>query len=193
MEPVRITTGPHKLSVVLSDPVTGEVHRAVAETEVPEVPRNQLFVIGPYLGRRAGTDILLRSDGSTDGDTAGRQNSFQLLVDNRIDGAEDLLALTQVCRIVSKKRPATSEDDLSPMVHRVLLAADGEILGRLPEVPLELEETGKVRCQNLLDLLPSASLEAGEYAFRAYVGSADGDEQNGAEVSFEIGAALASH
>jgi hypothetical protein len=179
--------------VVLADPVSRIDHQASLDVDVPEVPRDRLFVVGPILGRRSGSDLVLRSGGSEHGDdSVGRQSSFQPLVSGRIDGAEDLIALTQLCMVRSKKKKAGAEDGPTPMVHRVLMTGDGEVLGRLPEVPLALEGEGRIRCQNLLDLLPSSSLDAGEYAFRAFVVPGHGDDGGAAEASFRIEATIES-
>jgi len=188
IEPAHFGPGSHTLSVVLSDPVSRVDLQVSVDVDVPEVPKDRLFVVGPILGRRSGADLMLTSGGQDyGGDVVGRQSTFQPLVSERIDGTEDLFALTQICMVRSKKKRAEETDGSIPMVHRVLLAGDGEVLGRLAKVPLALEGDGRIRCQNLLDLLPTSVLDAGEYALRAFVVPTHDDDGGAAEVSFRIG------
>ena len=189
LEPLSIKPGQHNLQVVVSNPVTGEDEQVRVEIEIPEVPRDRLFVVGPILGRRAGSDLVLRADASAESDTVGRQSSFAPLLTNRVARSEDLLALTQVCRVETRKASARAAGDTAPVLHRELLGADGVVVGQLPDVDLDLGEPGRIRCQNLLDLIPTSSLRDGRYAFRIMVGTPGRGETSEAEVSFEVGAA----
>ena len=189
LEPVNVKPGQQTLQVVVSDPVTGEDERARIEIEVPEVPRDRLFVVGPILGRRAESNLVLKGDASTDRDAVGGQSSFEPLLVNRIDDSRDVLALTQVCYFETGKAPTQLAHGARWIVHRELLGADRLVVGRLPQVDLALEGADRIRCQNLLDLLPTSSLDVSEYAFRISVADHAGNEVSEAEVSFAVAAA----
>ena len=92
--------------------------------------------------------------------------------------------MTQICRIEPKKRKAAADQDAGRTVQRELVrTSDGANAGDLPAVPMELEPGGRVRCQNLLDVIPSSSMADGEYMLRAYV---DAQPEGAGEASFEI-------
>ena len=192
LEPISVKPGQHSLQVVVSDPVTGEDQRVSVEIEVPEVPRDRLFVVGPILGRRAESNLILKRDESSDGDTVGRDSSFEPLLTNLVGAYEDVIAMTQICRLETEKRSARAAHHATPFVHRELLGDDRTVVGRLPDVDLALGDAGRVRCQNLLDLIPTSSLIAGEYTFRIFVADPVENEASEAEVSFEVGAVVPS-
>jgi hypothetical protein len=189
MEPVKVKPGRYILSVVLSAPLTGRDDRARVEVDVPVIPKGSLFIVGPFLGRRAGTNLVLHSGGSAEaGDTVGAQSSFDPLLPPRIDAPQDLVALTRVCRSGSRKRAAGDADAAPPVIHRVLQdAGSGAVLGRLPEVRLALEGAGRVRCQNLLDVLPSSSMASGVYGFRVSIDLHDDTAGPVEELRFTVG------
>ena len=100
--------------------------------------------------------------------------------------------MTQICRLETEKRSARAAHHATPFVHRELLGDDRTVVGRLPDVDLALGDVGRVRCQNLLDLIPTSSLIAGEYTFRIFVADPVENEASEAEVSFEVGAVVPS-
>lgn len=188
LEPISVKPGQHSLQVVVSDPVTGEDQQVRVEIEVPEVPRDRLFVVGPILGRRAESNLILKRDESSDGDTVGRESSFEPLLTNRVGPFEDVLAMTRVCRFETRKPSARAAHHATPFVHRELLGGDRAVVGRLPDVDLALAGDARIRCQNLLDLIPTSSLKAGKYAFRIFIADPVENEASESEVSFEVGA-----
>jgi len=190
LETISVKPGPKTLQVVVSDPATGDDRQARIEIDVPEVPRDRLFVVGPMFGRRAGPDLLLKGGASTDRDTVGGQRSFEPLLANRIDDSTELLAVSQVCYFETGKAPAQLAHDARWIVHRELLGADRLVVGRLPQVDLALEGADRIRCQNLLDLLPASSLDAGKYTLRVSVSDHAGNDISEAEVSFAVAASV---
>lgn len=186
LEPISVKPGQHSLQVVVSDPATGEDQQVKVEIEVPEVPRDRLFVVGPILGRRAGSNLVLKGEESSDRDTVGRESSFEPLLTNLVGAYEDVIAMTQICRLGTGKLSARAAHHATPFVHRELLGTDRAVVGRLPEVDLVLGDAGRVRCQNLLDLIPTSTLKAGEYTFRVFVADPVENEASEAEVAFTV-------
>jgi hypothetical protein len=175
LERLDIAPGRYKLTAVLSDPQDLDPHAARAEIDVPEVPRNELFLVGPVLGRAAGPNLVVFGSGADAGeDRLGEPGSFEPLLVQRLDEPVDLVALTQACFIGSRRREKKALKG-APSVERRLIGADGSVVGTLDRQAAALERQGDVQCQNLVDLLPVASLRDGEYAFEAHLEGAPGD------------------
>jgi hypothetical protein len=182
LEPVDLEPGKYLLTAVMLDPATAGPHTAKLEVEIGEVPRKALFLVDPVLGRRAGADVVVSGSGAQpktgdskskkkkdeqketeEPDRVGTENSFQPLLVRSIERPEELLVLSQACIVGSAKR---SEREIM----RALRTSAGQRLGELPPVALHVEGEGKIRCQSLMDILPGASLDEGEYVFEAYLG-----------------------
>jgi hypothetical protein len=167
LEPVDLDPGPHDLTVVLAEgPTTRETRVSI---DVPEVPRGELVIIGPILGRRVSSSVVIRSDGGDEnGDRLAAAGSFEPLVGERLDERGDILAMTLLCAV---GEPGSLDD---VRVERTLRGAAGALLGTLPTVPVDLEAEGSVRCQNLLDVVPAGALPDGSYAFEVTLRRGDG-------------------
>jgi hypothetical protein len=166
LEPVSLKPGRYELTVVMSDPDGAEPHSARIELDVPEVPSKEVFVVPPVLGRRAGGNVVV-TGGETDpaGDRVGDARSFEPLLVRQLEDPDDLLAMTEVCLVGPRKRKAAGDDT----IERRLQDGNGETLGSLPAVALELSGRGKVRCQSLVDVIPAFTLDFGEYVFEALI------------------------
>ena len=174
LERVNIAPGRYKLTAVLSDPQDPDPHAVRVEIDVPEVPRNELFLVGPVLGRAAGPNLVVFGSGANaDEDRLGEAGSFEPLLVQQLDEPVDLVAVTQACFVGSKRREKKALKS-SPTVDRRLIGSDGSVVGTLERQAAALERQGDVQCLNLVDLLPVASLRDGEYAFEARLdGSSD--------------------
>lgn len=169
MEPVTLPPGTYTATAILSDPDAGEPQSAQVQVEVPVVPREGLFLVGPILGRPAGADLVVRGGSpsetgaaATAVDSMGDGKSFQPLLIQELDAPTDVVVLTQVCFAGRKTRERESS------ILRTLRTADGRIVGTLDPVKIQLDGTEKIRCQNVLDVLPSRSVKrSGEYVFSA--------------------------
>jgi len=102
-------------------------------------------------------------------------------------GPIDLLALTEACVVSGGKKTRARDGQPVARVERTLRNSEGEVLGALPPQGLDPKGEGKVRCENLLDLLPASVLTGGEYVFEAAL-EGSGDEAGPPRVvRFSIG------
>lgn len=181
VERVILAPGSYTLTAVMANPATAEPHAHRVELEIPAVPRGQLFVVPPVLGRAAGTDLVIRGETADKRasprkkqqpsalpptDQIGSEKSFQPLVVHQLDGPTDIVVLSSVCVVGSKDAPEAT-------ITRTLRAGASDETRDLPEVPLRVNEEpssrAKIRCQALADLLPAAALRSGNYTFELVV------------------------
>jgi hypothetical protein len=185
LERVELEPGRYELRTVLSHPGEGDVHAATVELALERVPRKELFLVGPVLGRRAGGNVVVTAGDDPAGDRVGRGKSFEPLLVHWFEEPVDLVAFSQACMVGGK---ASRKGHGPPTLERALRDAGDDTVGTLPGVDLALEGSGRIRCQNLVDVLPLASLADGEYTFEARL-APDGDGVEGRSVRFAIGAA----
>ena len=188
LEPVTLKPGNYKLTLVLSDPTGDRPHTAVVNVELPALPKRELFLVGPILGREAAEDVVIRghgaaskrdrksgrSDPTSAADRVGSARSFEPLLVQEVNREESIFAMTQACMVGSRKSGADTK------VRRSLHAEGAGEVGLLPPVELELSGRGKIRCQNLLDVLPANAMDPGKYIFEARLepsGPSRGEEQ----------------
>ena len=180
LEPVTLAAGRYTLTVVVSDPEGQQTETARTEVTLPRVPRGELFLVGPVLGRAATSNLVVTGGGKVpDDDQVSADASFEPLLVQQVDGTEDLVALTQVCVVGSPRRGATPESaDAPATISRSLRKAGGRALGTLPDVTVSLDGDATILCQNLLDVLPVSTLRPGEYVFEVLLRSQpDGEGQ----------------
>jgi hypothetical protein len=185
VEPVRLKPGRYTLTAVMSDPENEDPHATRVEITVPDVPRKELFLVEPVLGRRAGTDVVIQGRSNPTEDEIGDEESFQPLLVAQLDRPEDLLALTQVCHVGKRKRAPR----VSGSVERVLLEARAGEIGKLEPVAIGVEGEGRIRCQNLLDVFPGSSMPNGEYVYEARLASEGDDGAEPRTLKFAVGRA----
>jgi hypothetical protein len=186
LEPVNLEPRDYELSVVLSDPGVPEPHAAKVKVSVPEVPRKELFLVGPMLGRQSGPNLVVRGGGDV-ADTLGDEDSFEPLVVQQLDEPVDLVVLTQACYVGKKYRLKSGG---GTTVARSLRKANGGAVGDFDPVDLAFGGESKVRCQNLVDVLPATSVRRGEFVFEARLESGRGKTEATERVRFAIGPAL---
>lgn len=187
LEPVTIEPGSYTLTTVLSEPdeVTPDATRV--RIDVPEIPRKELFLVGPLLGRRAGPNLVIRGNPATGEDRIAAESAFEPLLVGQLGEISDIVALTQACFVGSPKR-ADSIERAGPAVHRTLRDDEGSKIGSLPPVALALDGGEKVHCQNLTDVLPMRALEGGGYVFEATLEGQSGavDDSDPATARFAV-------
>jgi len=182
---VELKPGRYELTAVLTEPGEVDPHATKLTLEVPEIPRKELFLVDPLLGRRSGPNLVVRGGGAEAGrDEIGEESSFEPLLVQRLDQPDDLLVLTQACLVGAKKLRGKHR---SPNVVRSLTDIDGSAVGTLSTERLALEGDGDILCQNLMDVLPAKALRGGEYVFAAELHSGrDGDVPVHEEIRFTI-------
>jgi hypothetical protein len=189
LEPVTLTPGTYTLTAVLTEPGRGDPHASKTTLVVPEVPRKELFLVDPLLGRVAGGSLVI--EGQRVGEDRIRsETTFEPLLIRDLDDPGELVALTQACWVGSKRGPR-SKSLRGAAVHRQLRTLDGRPAGSIDPVPLALDEGTRIRCQNLLDTIPASGLKDGEYAFEATLASPRIDDPPAVTVRFAVGDAAA--
>jgi VWFA-related protein len=169
IEPVTLSPGSYSLTAVLSAAEEDTPFGRVSDLTVPALPKREAILTGPILGRRRGDDVVVYGGGDAKGvagDHLGARDSFRPLLDNEVDRAEPLAALTNVCIL----RPKSTDGPFS--VSRRLQTAAGEPAGSLADVTFKGTAGTKVQCERLLDELPVPRLKPGGYTFRAVLKSA---------------------
>ena len=187
LEPLRLEPGRYTLTAVLADPEDADPHAAKVVIELPEVPRKELFLVGPILGRPAGPNLVVQGRGLAGRQEIGSESTFEPLLIQQLDDPADLVSLTQACFVGSKKG-AKKRRHRSVSISRSLQEAGGESVGELEPVALSLEDFHVVHCQNLVDVIPGASLRDGEYVFQAQLQT----ERDGAGAESDVRFAVAS-
>jgi hypothetical protein len=174
VERVELPPGTYELTVVM-DRVDGSgQHVDRVNVTVPEIPRKQLFVAGPTLGRPVGDDlvVLAESNDSRDDRRAGSASFAPLLV-QYLEEPHDLIFLSDACLVGSEKAVQRARQ-LGVEVRRGLNDAGGAELASIRPLPLDLEGSGNVRCQAVVDVLPSSVLTSGDFVFEARLGDETG-------------------
>ncbi len=181
---VELEPGSYELTAVLTEPGKPEPHATKLTLEVPEIPQKKLFLVDPLLGRRSGSNLIVRGGGAAPGlDEIGAENSFEPLLVQRLDAPDDLLVVTQACLVGAKKSRGVNR---TPSVLRSLTRDDGTAVGTLGLERLALEGDGDILCQSLVDVLPAAALAGGDYVFTAELRSGRDDASAQDEVRFTV-------
>jgi len=169
IEPVTLSPGSYSLTAVLSAAEEDTPFGRVSDLTVPALPTREAILTGPILGRRRGDDVVVYGGGDAKGvagDSLGSRSSFRPLLDDEVNRAEPLAALTHICIL----RPKAADGPWS--VSRRLETAAGEPAGMLADVTFNASARTKVQCERLLDELPVSRLKPGRYTFRAVLKSA---------------------
>ena len=184
LEPVKLDPGSYELRAVMSDPDSDSPHAVKLEVTVPKVPRKELFLTGPILGKAAGVNVVV-TGGETgpDLDRVGGVKSFEPLLVQQIDEPVDLVALTEACVYGGGGGQAS--------VQRSLRRADGTVVGDLPVQGIRPEGSGRVRCEQLVDRIPARALADGRYEFEAVLRAPDDDtDGDHGSIRFSVGPGL---
>jgi len=177
VERTRLKPGDYELTVVMGG-AGSEQHADRIAVEVPEIPRKELLVAGPTLGRAVGHELVVYAEGAdAGGDRQAGSESFTPLLVQYVDEPLDLIFLTDAC-LVGSAGAVRRADQLATAVQRDLTADEGAGLAPIQAVPLQLEGQGKVRCQSIVDVLPSSTLTSGDFVFAAQLST---DRKGGVE------------
>ena len=167
VERIEARPGSYELTAVLSDPTVAEPHAARVTLVVPDVPRKELFLVDPILGRPAADNLVVYGDGLRGpGDEIGGDRSFEPLLVQRLEEPTDFVSLTQACYAGAGKR-GVIKAARGGRVRRALLDERGAEVGVLEPIDVTLDGEGSVRCQTLIDVVPGSRLRSGEYTFEA--------------------------
>ncbi|HEX4824245.1 MAG TPA: VWA domain-containing protein [Candidatus Polarisedimenticolaceae bacterium] len=167
LEVASLSPGTYGLTAVLSASGNADPFTAHSELTVPEIPARGPFIVGPIIGRPAGSDLVILGGENLLGapsDLAGGPKSFRPLLVTESDRSEPLFALTRVCawKKDAKKGP-----------WRVTRRIGGD-----EDVTLDDEFSGSPKgvaaCARYLDMIPVDRLGIGSHTFTATVGASSG-------------------
>lgn len=166
LEPITLPPGKYVLSTVVFDSATQVPRSTQVAFEIPGVPRDGPFLVGPLLGRRRGDGRVIRGVGgdsqSSSQRSIGNDVPYVPLVGARIDGPSDVILVTQVCDV------ARDDGITARRVGRALRSPSGSLVGEFEPQRISLDGREAVRCGGLVDVVPSSTLaQDGEYTFEA--------------------------
>lgn len=177
LEPVVLPPGSYTVTAVLTDPDTALPRAQKVSIELPPLPRQGAFLVGPLLGRRGAGRHVVRAGENDADDVPGKAGSFTPLV-GTVAAPADLVALTQLCNFQGSE---TAER----RVVRMLRSSSGMVLGTLDPAPVTLEKRAGAWCGSLMDVIPAAALRhRGEYVFEARFG--DDPAASGVTARFSV-------
>ena len=174
LEPAYLEPGEYEVVVVSAD--AGAVDRPASlkvAVEVPPIPRKEMMLVPPILGRPRDENIVVRGTAAGEGrslspelaallDVVATKGSFEPLLVQLTDDVDELLARNKACIVSTRKNiPETS-------IERTVLEGD-ETAVRLQPVPLDLHGGKQVMCQNVFEVLPENAIDPGQYRFEASV------------------------
>jgi hypothetical protein len=167
VEFVDLEPGLYTLTTSLLDPNAVVVDSRRATLEVPPpLPKRQLALVSPILGQPAGSNVVVAGNldrkGSSENDQRGTSQSFQPLLIQETEQAAKLLALTRACL-----NRGDDEHASGAMIDRSVTSGSSPDLAALEPVPVQLRGQNKVRCDPLLDTLPTVFFDPGKYVFEA--------------------------
>jgi len=168
---LELEPGKYIVTVVLGGAESAKPYTAVSTVVVPPVPKGEIFLTAPVLGKQANQDVVIHAEGglspetrpdeAAKSDRVGSSRSFMPLLVQRIESSDQLFALTEACLV--KKGHA----ERKAVVQRELDFEDGGRAGTLPSSTIAFDGKNRIDCQSLIDILPSASLPPGDYVFTA--------------------------
>jgi hypothetical protein len=168
VEPVTLPPGKYSLTAVLAGPEGATPLGRVTDLTVPPLPKHEVILTGPILGRRRGNDVVVYGGGDAKGaagDRLGARGSFRPLLIDEVDRSEPLAALTHACMLRAKAK------DGPWSISRRLETAAGAPAGSLADVTMRSSARTPIQCERMLDELPVPQLKPGRYTFRAVLGS----------------------
>ena len=175
LEPVNLEPGEYELTVVTAGTKGGKPPAAARITaEVQPIPKKEMMLVQPILGRPRDKNIVVRGSGPAEErsrlspelaaalDIVAAKGSFEPLLVQRTDDIEELLARNKACIVGARGSVPDT------VIERHVLEGD-ETAVALPPVPLALGSGGKVMCQNVFEILPQDAIDPGQYRFEATV------------------------
>jgi VWFA-related protein len=155
---LKLPAGRFVASAILLDPNGGQPRSANRSTELARIPQESPFLVGPVLGRSADEDA--QANKGKDGPY------FAPLIVAAAKQGEVLDVLLQVCYV--------GEEDPRNLggIDRRISTLNGDASQAFESRPVKLSGRGFVRCQSMLDKIPTMGLAPGHYEFTAQSASA---------------------
>jgi len=187
---VELPPGSYELTSVLSDADGDKVFAASTHTDLPEIAKDEAFLVEPILGRRAERNLVVQGGSQRLGkskleddprrDRMGSGGSFEPILVLEIDRSRPVAAWTAACMV------SNDHDPKAPEVERRLLGDDGSAVGSLPTVHPSFVSSDRVRCESMLDVLPVAPLSPGGYRFEVVLAPPPEEASGEASAKFAV-------
>ena len=155
----RLSVGPgaYQVAVLLTREGLAEPLATAIPLDLPPIPHDELFLVGPHIGRVEQVPPSL-APGEADADLEPR---FEPLPATELRRGAAVDALTWVCRV---GRGVAATD---ARVERTLTSESGEPVEIFETAVLRMDGSRAVDCRPIVDSIPTASLSPGRYALRA--------------------------
>jgi hypothetical protein len=192
VERLEVAPGSYTLTAVMTQVGGKDPYTAKVSVEVPEIPKGELLVLGPILGKRAEGDVVVfggqwasdRAKGKPGIDyIPKREWANQSLSTSKETGRTSdpsfdrvgALASFEPLLIHSAKRAETliamsqacsvKAQPVSGDIRRQLTTEDGTVIGTLAPVTYSLDGGQRATCESIIDVLPTSELRPGRYVF----------------------------
>jgi len=179
LEPADLEPGEYELTVVMAgaDPAS-RPDATRSGVEVPPIPKKEMMLVEPILGRPRDRNVVIRGSGPETGrkrldpdylsdfDIVTAKGIFEPMLVQLVD-EDQVQARNKACLVGAREQPGDTS------ITREIAEDDGAEY-ELPSVALSLAPQGKqkrrVLCQNLYEVLPDEAIAPGEdYELQATV------------------------
>lgn len=183
--------GSYTVTAVMGAPDQDRPYTSMAQVVVPPVPRDDVFIVPPVLGKRALENVVVSapvqtrddrrtSDEKARHDRVGDTSSFMPLLVQDLTPQDQALALIQVCAA------GDSRGGGNATLIRSIDAGSGGVAFRWPPAPVEFEARDGIHCRSFLEPLPVASLAPGDYSFVATIEGHGGKDARPVRAPFTL-------
>lgn len=159
-ERARLRPGRYHLNVALAHPDASEPLSGTVELWIPEIPREEPFLVGPILGRPPDAEEPVKTRS-----IVGRVG-LEPLLDDRIVEGETISSLVHVCQV----DPVSDTPPVERTLRRAMLSDGANVVETFEPEAILLGGRGRVLCQAIIDELPTGELTPGEYLIHAWSG-----------------------
>jgi hypothetical protein len=168
VEPVKLAPGSYELSIVVNDFGTNGPRAALLPLELPPIPRRELLVVDPILGRQAAKNVILSwSEGFAPLSRRGNEEALQPVLPDEPVPPGPITAVTRICM------PRSANDPIRVEVDRSIAGDGGTTYLKMDPIVLDLSVENGDRCRQVFDDLPAEDLKPGTYEFRVAVRAGD--------------------
>ena len=173
----KIKPGHYVMTTVLSSGDQQQLQSTKVEFSIPEVPDGLFVLRGPLLAKVDPDGLRLQADdkpGRFESELdalAGAHSSFEPLLVQEIEPAEQLLSVWDLC--FTGKQPTVTNGTIE---RRVLEEEGDGVVHQFEPTEMKLEKAGKVLCQANLDSLPGGTLAEGRYRVEVSLTDNDTDQ-----------------
>ena len=186
---INLQPGKYEITAVAEGPNEERIFTAIASLHLPEIPRDQPFLVGPTLVRSSADAVTVHAGTRVKGkiiaddptlDRVKGSDSFAPILVTEVEKRDRIGASSMVCLLsrLAKPKPAWFE--------RSLVSSTGASAGTLEPIEVKWTSDEKIRCEQTLDVLPVGNLRVGDYMFEAELRTADQKPIAASSVPFSV-------